>query len=71
MTSNCQPKIKKELETKTCSQNIQSGHRDGIWHRKMFHANNEKQKMTNDGRNKNSKLRKNQTFWRKGNLQIL
>ena len=35
-------KNEKELETNKCSENIQSGYRDGIWHRKMCHASNEK-----------------------------
>ena len=39
-------KNKKELETNTHSENIQSGCRYGIWHRKMCHANNEKQETT-------------------------
>ena len=29
---------------------MQSGHKDGIWQRKMRHANNEKQQTTPDGR---------------------
>ena len=34
-------KNEKELETNTRNTNIQSGHRDGIWQRKMRHASNE------------------------------
>ena len=44
-------KNEKELETNTRSENLQSGHRNGIWHRKMYHAGNEKQQTTPDGRN--------------------
>ena len=35
------------------------------------HANNEKQEMTHDRRNRTTKSRKNQNTWRKGNLHIL
>ena len=35
-------KNEKELETLTGSENIQSGRRNGIRHKKMHHANNEK-----------------------------
>ena len=55
----------------TGSENIQSRYRDGIWHRKMCHANNEKQKMTCDRGNKTTKWRKNLNPRRNGNLQIL
>ena len=34
------------------SKSIQSGYRNGIWHIKMLHANNEKWETTHDGRNK-------------------
>ena len=43
-------------------EDIQLGYRDGIWYRKMCHANNEKQKTTNGGRNRTTKSRKNRTF---------
>ena len=43
----------------THSENIQSGYRDGIWHRKMRHANNEKQKTTHDRKKGTAKPRKN------------
>ena len=33
------------------SENIQSGHSNGIWQRKMCHAINEKPEKTYDGRN--------------------
>ena len=36
----------------------------------MWHVNNEKRKTANDGRNRTTKLRKNQNARRKGNLQI-
>ena len=44
---------------------------DGIRHRKTCHAYNEKRKTTNDGRNGNTKSRKNQNHRRRWNLQIL
>ena len=53
------------------SDNIKPIHRDGIWHRKMHNANNEKQQMTHDRSKRTTKPRKNQKAWRKGNLQIL
>ena len=37
----------------------------------MYHAHNEKGKMTNEGRNRTTKSRKNQNAWRKRNLKIL
>ena len=52
-------KNEKELEILIQVVSIYSdGYRDGIWHREMCHANNEKQKMANDGRNKTTKSRK-------------
>ena len=36
----------------------------------MCHVNNEKQKKTNNGRNKTTKPRKSQNAQRKGNLQV-
>ena len=39
--------------------------------RKMYQADNKKQKTRNDGRNKSTKSRKNQNARREGNLQIL
>ena len=41
------------------------------FNRKMCHASNEKQKMTNDERNRTTKSRKNQNTQRKGSLQML
>ena len=43
MDDICLPKTKNG-NSNTRSNNIQSGHWDGIWHRKMRHANNENQK---------------------------
>ena len=61
-------KNEKRIEnSNTRCQNIQPGHRDGIWHRKMRHANNEKQKSIHDGRNGTSKSRQKQNTQRKGN----
>ena len=40
----------------TGSVDIQSKFRDGIWDRKMHHANNEKRKTTNDEKNKQRKV---------------
>ena len=37
--------------------NVQSGHRGGIWQRKMCHASNEKWQATPDGRNETAKSR--------------
>ena len=36
-----------------------------------YHANNEKRKTANDGRNRTTKSRKNQNARRNGNLQII
>ena len=38
----------KELEINTNNKNIQSGHRNVIWHRKMCHAHNGKWEKTNN-----------------------
>ena len=64
-------KWKKIGNPNTESENTQLGHRDGIWHRKMCHAHNEKQEMIHNGRKKTTKPRENQNARRKGNLQIL
>ena len=50
---------------------MQSGHKDGIWHIKLCHANNEKWEMTHDRRNRTAKPRKNQKVRRNWNLRIL
>ena len=52
----------------TGSENMQSGYKDGNWHRKMYYANNEKRKMAYDGRNRITKSRKSQIVWTKGNF---
>ena len=50
----------KELETlKKSYKNIQSGHRGGIWHRKISNADNEKKEMMHDERNGITKSRQN------------
>ena len=64
-------KCKRIGDNNTNKKNIQSGCRDRIIHRKMCHANNEKQKTTNNGWNRSNKSRKNQNALRKGNLQML
>ena len=46
MTSSCWQKLKK-METDTNNKNILPGYRNGIWHRKMGYANNEKWEKTN------------------------
>ena len=43
----------------TRSLNIQSGHRNGIWHRKMCHARHEKWQKTYELRNGTTKSRQN------------
>ena len=50
---------------------IQSRYRNGIWHRKMRHDNNEKWQMTHNGRSRTTKSNSNQNTWGKRNLQIL
>ena len=47
----------------TRSENIQSGHRDGIWHRKMCHASYEKRQTTHDTRLERSEERKRTNTW--------
>ena len=39
---------------------MQSGYRNGIWHRKMCHVHNMKWEKTNNGRDKTVKSRKSQ-----------
>ena len=39
-------------------KNIQSGHRNGIWNRKMCHANNAMREATLDERNETTKSEK-------------
>ena len=55
----------------TNCENIQSRYRDGIWHRKMRHASNEKWQTTHNGRSQTTQSNGHQNVRRKGNLQIL
>ena len=48
---------KRIRNSNTRSEDIQSGAIDGIWHRKIRHASNEKRQTTLDGRNETAKLR--------------
>ena len=54
-----------------CWENIQTGHRDGIWHRKMCYANNEERQTIPDRRNGTTKSTKKLDRSEKGNLQLL
>ena len=58
-------KNEKELETGSNNKNIEPEYRNGIWLRKMCHAQNEKWKKTN---NRSAKSRKNQNTWNKEKL---
>ena len=69
MTSNCLQNMEKNRRPEY--KDIKSAYRNEIWHRKKFHANNEKRKPTNDGINKTKKSKKNQEAQRKGILQVL
>ena len=71
MASNCLLKMKKIGKPNISSEDGQWWYRNGIWHRKMWHANNKKRKMTNDERNRTTISRKNQNGQRKGNLETL
>ena len=62
-------KKKKELGT-TNNKNIQSGYRNGIWHRKMCYAGHEKWKKRNYWRNRIAKSGENLNARRKGKLQV-
>ena len=55
MISNFCKKRKRTENSNISSENIQSGHWDGIWHRKMYHASNEKRQTTPDRRNGTAK----------------
>ena len=55
----------------TGSENIRLGYRDGIWHRKMCHANNEKPKKANKGKNRTTNSRKIRTLGEKENYKCL
>ena len=61
-------KLKRIPNPDTDSENMQSGHTDGIWHKKMCHVNNEKRKTSHEVRKKQEKK---QNARKKGNLQIL
>ena len=63
-------KWKRIGKSDTRIQNIQSWHRDGIWHRKIRLVRNENRKTTHYTRNGTTKSRKSQNAQRKGNLQI-
>ena len=54
----------------TNCENILLRNRNGIWHRKMCHASNEKWQMTHD-RSQTTKSSSHQNARRKGNIQIL
>ena len=62
---------KRSGESNTNNNNIQSGYRNGIWHRNMYNAHNEKWKKTNNGMNRIVKRRKNQNASRKRKLLAL
>ena len=62
---------KNEKELETLIQTIEPGYRNGIWHRKMCHVDNEKWKKRKNRRNRTVKSRKNQNVWGKGKLQML
>ena len=64
-------KMKKIGDSNVDNKNIHPGYRNGIWHRKMSYANNERGKRRTNGRNRNSKSGKNQNAWRKGKLQLI
>ena len=51
-------KKKKNGNTYTRRENIQSEDRDGIWQRKIFHTSNKKCQTTPDGCNGTTKLEK-------------
>ena len=50
--------MKKNWKPHTGSENMQLGHRNGIWHRKIHHVSKEKRQTTNDRRNRTTKSRK-------------
>ena len=55
----------------TSNKNIQSVYRNGFWQWKMCHVHYEEREKTNSGRNRTSKLRKNQNACRREKLQVL
>ena len=67
-----QKRIKKIANPNTGSESMQSGHRNGIWHKKICNAINKNQGMIQDGRNGTIKsIKKNENAQRKWNVQIL
>ena len=64
-------KMKNNWKPKTGSEDIRWRYWDGIYFRKMYHANNELRKTSNDGGNRTTKSRNNQNIWKEGNLQLL
>ena len=65
------PKRKRIENPNTNCSNVQSIYWNGIWHRKMHHASNEKWQTTNNGRSRTTKSGSHQNAQRNGNLQIL
>ena len=63
--------VNNEKELETLIQAVMIYNRDKMWHRKMCHANNKKQKTRNDGCNRTTKSRKSLNAWGKGNIQVL
>ena len=59
-------KNKKELKTQIQAVRIYSD--DGIWHRKMWRANNEKRKTTNEWRNRSTEWKKKRNARKKEDL---
>ena len=53
------------------NKNIQPGHRDEKWHRKMWHAHNGKWEKRNNRRGITTKSGGYENAWRKGKLQVL
>ena len=53
---SCLQKSKRIRVSNTNNKNIQSGHRDGILHRKICDSNNKKRSMTSKGKNRTAKL---------------
>ena len=64
-------KNEKELETQIQTENIQSRYRNGIWHRKICHASNQKWQTTHNGRYRTTKSSTHLNPRRKENLLIL
>ena len=64
-------KLKVMLNPNTCRENIQSGYRKDILNRNSWHANNERRKTANDGRNRTTKSRQSKTHWEKKDYKYL